>query len=152
MSRNAKVPIAVFVAVLSLAAFLPIPYDAAPAWDVWVVDETDRPLEGMKVRLSFQNYSAETEHHELDAITNKQGRVSFPSQRASASIPRFMLYSARSAASGVHASFGRHASVFAFGHGRAGSATADDVVTDWTGSPPEMKSRIVARQLPELQR
>lgn len=127
----------------------PIPYTAAPAWEVWVEDEAGRPLEGMKVRLSYQNYSAESKGHELNAITDGNGHVYFPTQMASASIARYAVYSAWSATTGIHASFGRHASVFTFGQGRDGSPAADNAVTDWTGAPPEMKSRIVARRLPK---
>lgn len=139
------------LAVLIGTALLPIPYTAAPAWEVWVVDESGRPLEGMKVRLSYQNYSAEVKGHELDAVTDPDGRVTFPLQRESASLARYLVYSAWSATTGVHASFGQHAGVIAFGQGRNGSAIADNAITDWTGTPLEMKSRIVARELPRLQ-
>lgn len=129
----------------------PIPYTAAPAWEVWVVDEVGMPIEGMKVRLSYQNYSAESKSHELDATTDFQGRVYFSTRRASASIAHYVMYSALSATTGVHASFGRHANVFTFGQGRDGSATTGDVITDWTGVPQEMKSRIIARQRSRLE-
>jgi hypothetical protein len=149
MRRRNKI---VAIVVLVGAILYPIRYTAAPSWEVWVVDETGKPLEGMNVRLSYQNYSAESKGHELDAITGPDGRVYFPLQRASASIARYLVYSVWSATTGVHASFGRHASVFIFGNGRDGSATTDGVITDWSGAPPEMKSRIVARQLPKLER
>lgn len=137
-------------AVLVAALFWPIPYTAAPAWEVWVVDETGVPIEAMKVRLSYENYSAESTGHEMDATTDSQGCGQFPMQKASASIARYVLYSASSATAGAHASFGRHANVFAFGHGRHGTATTGDFVTDWTGTPQEMRSRIVARQRPSF--
>jgi hypothetical protein len=127
-----------------------MPYTAAPGWEVHVVDEAGMPIEGMRVRLSYQNYSAESSGHELDATTDIQGRVYFPIQKASASMARCIVYSLRSAAAGVHASFGRHANVFTFGKGRDGSATTGEVITDWTGSPREMKSRIIAGQRQKL--
>src|SRR5208283_4378641 len=138
-------------AVLVGIFFWPIPYTAAPSWEVWVVDEAGKSIEGMKVRLSYQNYSAESKGHELDATTDSEGRVHFPPQKATASVARYVVYSAWSATTGVHASFGRHAYVFAFGQGRDGSATTGDVITDWTGSPEDMKSRIVATQRPRLE-
>lgn len=104
------------------------------------------------MRLSYQNYSAESKGHELDATTDSQGRAYFPTRKATASIARYVVYSAWSATTGIHASFGRHANVFAFGQGRDGSATTGDVITDWTGAPQEMKSRIVASQRPKLER
>ena len=139
------------VAALAGVLFWPIPYTAAPAWEVLVVDETGAPIEGMKVRLSYKNYSAESNNHEMDAITDFQGRVHFPIQNASASMARYVVFSARSALTGVHASFGRHATVFAFGQGRDGSATIGGMITDWTGSPEYTTSRIVARQRPRLE-
>lgn len=118
---------------------------------VAVTCKVGMPIEDMKVRLSYQNFSAESKGHELDAITDSQGRAYFPTQRTSASIARYIVYSAWSATTGVHASFGRHANVFTFGQGRDGSATTSDVITDWTGAPQEMKSRIVATQRPRLE-
>ena len=139
-------------AVLVIALFWPIPYTAAPAWEVWVVDEVGRPIEDMKVRLSYKNYSTETTGHELNALTDSQGRVSFPTQKSTASIARYVVYSVWSATTGIHASFGRHANVFTYGQGRDGSATTGDVIADWTGTPREMKSRIVAKLRPRHER
>ena len=49
-----------------------------------------------------------------------------------------------SATEGVHASFGPHASVFAFGNGLRGSAIdSRNVIVDWTGKPGHMESRII---------
>lgn len=45
-------------------------------------------------------------------------------------------------ASGVHASFGAHAHIFAFGKGE-GDAVRDGYVEDWTGSPDVYVSKIV---------
>lgn len=138
--------------VLTVALLWPIPYTAAPAWEVCVVDEAGEPIKGMKVRLSYQNYSTESNGHELDAITNSQGRVYFPLQESAASIGRYIIYSVWSATTGVHASLGRHAGVFTFGQGRDGVAATGNVVVDWTGSPREMKSRIVAKLRPGRER
>ena len=140
------------ILVLAIVLFWPIPYAAAPKWEVWVVDEVGAPLEGMAVRLYYQNYSAETTGSEMDAVTDSQGHAQFSMQLASASAARYIVYSCRSAMAGVHASFGRHAGVFAYGQGRDGSATTGEAITDWTGSPEEIQSRIVARQRPRLVR
>lgn len=148
MTLKTKVAV---IAILVGILFWPIAYTAAPSWEVWVVDEVGKPIEGMKVRLSYQNFSAESKGHELDAITDSQGHAYFATRMASASVARYVVYSVWSATTGVHASFGRHANVFAFGQGRDGSATMGDVITDWTGAPQEMKSRIVANELPKLE-
>ena len=94
----------------------------------------------------YQNYSAEGESHELTLTADENGHVLFPKQYERASIFRRLFYTASSAMAGVHASFGRHASVFAFGSGYEGSATTLNYVTDWDGSPDSMTSKIVAKR------
>lgn len=132
-------------ALLLVGTSYPVSYTAAPAWEVLVVDEAGAPIEGMTVRLSYQNYSTESKGHELDAISDSRGRVQFAMRRARASFGRYLAYSVWSATMGVHASFGRHAYVFVFGQGREGDATTGEALTEWTGTPDEMKSRIIAR-------
>ncbi len=134
--------IALFGAMLIALSLIPIPYLASPAWDVSVVDETGQPVEGITVRLSYQNYSAERRSHEEDRITNERGIATFQRRESSASILQRLYSTGLSAAAGVHASFGRHAWVFAFGHGLEGTATSGQSVTDWTGNPDHMESRI----------
>jgi hypothetical protein len=93
----------------------------APQWEVLVVDGNGKSVEGMTVRESWQNYSIETEGYEKDLVTDANGKVSFPAQSIRASILRRTLGTLRSAVTtGVHASFGPHAHVFAFGHGLEG--------------------------------
>ena len=116
------------ILVLAIVLFWPIPYTAAPKWEVWAVNEVGAPLEGMTVRLYYQNYSAEMMGSEMDAVTDSHGHAQFPMQLASASAARYIVYSYRSAMAGVHASFGRHAGVFAYGQGRDGSATTGDAI------------------------
>jgi hypothetical protein len=126
-----------------VALSIPLPYQACPSWDVLVVDTSGNPVPGMTVRLSYQDYSIERASHEEDRTTDAQGSASFPGR-----ISRH-AYASRAAGAvlsglnqGVHASFGRHAYVMAFGRGLRGS---DDAVTDWTGEPNHMSSKITAK-------
>ena len=130
------------VALIGLS-LIPIPYLASPAWEVSVVDDTGQPVQGVTVRLSYQNYSAERHSHEENRTTDERGQATFPRWESSASLLELCYYSGLSARAGVHASFGRHAGVFVFGHGLDGTATSGRFVTDWTGSPDHMESRIV---------
>ena len=132
--------------VMLVGVSYPVPYTAAPKWEVWVVDETGAPIGGMTVRLSYRNYSTESEGHELDATTDSLGYSHFPMQRSSASLGRYFTFSALSATAGVHASFGRYAYIFAFGKGLKADETTGSPLTNWTGEPAEMKSRLVARR------
>jgi len=96
------------------------------------------------VRLVYQNYSVERTSHEITATTDKNGSVEFLPQYERASALGRLFYTASSTAQGAHASFGRHAHVFAFG-AFEGDAVTGQYVTDWQGQPASLESRIVAR-------
>jgi hypothetical protein len=139
-----------YIGVLSLLAvvtFLAWPTTTAqcPTWEVHVVDQAGQPVERMTVRLSYQNYSAESESHSEDLQTDAKGYVLF--HRQNLKVPRIqrILAVARSATGGVHTSFGPHAWVWTFGNGLEGTAVNDGKVTDWTGTPSRMVSKIVAK-------
>lgn len=119
---------------------------ATPHWEVWVFDEQGHPLEGMTVRLSWRNYSAETADNQEDRHTDENGHVVFPASRLAASLRDRISATIQSAGAGVHASFGSHAFVFAFGHGLEGVSVSGPYVTDWRGKPDEMQSRIVVHK------
>jgi hypothetical protein len=99
----------------------------------------------MTVRLSYQNYSAEDQSHEIDRITDQRGQVMFLAQTLHASFLRRCYYTVLSARAGVHASFGPSASVFAFGKGMEGSDVDPKrgIRVFWRGTPSQMQSRIV---------
>jgi hypothetical protein len=141
--------IAIIVTVVACAllafCFLPLSYLASPRWDVWVVTPDKQPIPGIRVRLVYENYSAENQDHEITLTADENGHVLFPPQYAKASLSQLMRYTLAEAPAFVHASFGRHAYVFAFGNGYEGSAVSGEYITDWTGSPASMKSRIVAQ-------
>jgi hypothetical protein len=134
------------IAALALVmALIPLRSLDCPVWDVWVSDQNDHPVSGITVRLTYRNYSAERESHEVDAITDAQGHVTFGARTLSASLGRRVVVVLSSAMAGTHASFGPHASVLAFGKGLQGIAIdkQKNVVVDWTGKPSHMESRIV---------
>jgi hypothetical protein len=148
--------IVLFVGVASALAFavlaywlFPVSSLAAPQWEVTVVDEHGKPVEGMTVRETWQNYSVEATGHETDRQTDANGHATFPAHKTE--------YSLLSQVAGtlsalmhfnVHASYGPHASVFAFGKHFEGTAITGKYVTDWTGYPPSMQSRVVVRPGP----
>jgi hypothetical protein len=134
-------------AAFAAIALIPIPYLASPRWQVWVVDGSGAPVEGMTVRLVYQNYSTEAEGHEEDQTTGKQGYVALPAHRSSASVTRRCIFTLISALAGVHASFGPHAYVFAFGKGMEGHAVSGRYIVNWRGSPADIETRITARPL-----
>ena len=135
--------------VVVLAVFLLYPFESlqAPLWEVSVVDQSNRPIGGVTVRESYQHYSAQFSGGETDLITDDQGRVIFPAKTLRANIFKRSAVIASSATGGVHASFGPHAYVFAFGNGVEGSPVKNGYVEDWTGSPKVNRSVIVTHPL-----
>ena len=71
---------AVVIGVLLIAGLIPMPYMAAPRWDVSVVTEDGKPLSGVDVRLVYENYSAEDEDQEITLTTDENSHVLFPEQ------------------------------------------------------------------------
>ena len=141
-----KLKFAIPLAILIASFLVPLPYLATPKWSVHVVDEAGRPLAGMTVRLSWENYSVENASHEQDLASDQNGNVVFLPHRSSATLLGRIFYTVLSSMALAHASYGPHASVFAFGKGREGEAVERDMVTDWNGTPDDMHSQIVARQ------
>jgi hypothetical protein len=131
--------------VVMLAVLLIFPFESlqAPLWEVSVVDQANRPIGGVTVREGYQHYSAQFSGGETDLTTDNQGRVTFPAKTFRANLLKRFAVMASSAAGGVHASFGPHAYVFAFGNGVEGNSVKNGYVEDWTGAPKANKSVIV---------
>ncbi|MGA7341402.1 MAG: hypothetical protein WBE72_08775 [Terracidiphilus sp.] len=142
MGRKTKW-LAAAAALLALS-FIPLPYLASPEWNVTVVDETGKPLQGMTVRMTWENYSVESTGHKEDLLTNGSGQVHFYKRLSWASAIQRCFFTLQSAAALAHASFGSHRTVFAIGKGREGNAVSGQYVTDWTGHPDYLESKIVA--------
>ena len=88
------------------------------------------------------------EGHEADRQTDANGHATFPAQKSEDSVLRQIAGTVSALVHlNVHASYGPHATVFAFGKGLEGSATTAGFITDWTGSPPFMRSRIVVKPM-----
>jgi hypothetical protein len=140
--------IAIGGTVFAALSLIPIPYCACPSWDVWVTDGSGHPVEGALVRLDYQNYSVEEDSHEEDRYTDARGYAMFPRRDSSASALTRCIYSALSATTGVHASFGPHASVMAFArNGYQGYPVSGRFVTDWRGKPEHMESKVAVAPL-----
>lgn len=145
MSSRRVIWVFIAIAIVVGVAFIPLRSLECPSWDVWVTDQSSQPVSGVIVRLTYRNYSAERESHEVDAMTDARGHARFSAQTLSTSLGRRIAAMLSSATTGVHASFGLHASVSAFSNGLEGFAIDEqkNVVTDWTGKPGHMESRIV---------
>jgi hypothetical protein len=144
--RYRRIAFGSICAVLLAIGVWPTSYLASPRWNVWVVTDGGQPLPGIYVRLAYRNYSAEGQGHEVTLRTDENGHALFPPNYEKSCLLLRSFYTVSSALAGVHASFGRHAYVFAFGSGYEGSAVIGKYVADWRGSPESMESRIVAKR------
>jgi len=144
MTRKRRVVAA--ITSISVLLMLPIPYLASPEWTVLVTDEAGHPLQGMLVRLEYENYSTESNSHEVDLTTDSNGRTTFSANMGFAPLLSRLFYTARSAAALAHASFGPTAYVLVFGDGREGSINSDGgTVYFWNGKPKRLASTVIAR-------
>jgi hypothetical protein len=145
MTRGGKLVIG--AVILVTVSVIPFPYLASPEWNVTVVDPVGRPMQGVTVRLSWENYSVENDSHEQDLTTDAQGHVKFPQHIDRAPFVRRIFFTACESMSLAHGGFGLHTFVFAFGDGLEGQAVTGNYETDWTGKPDHMESRIVINAL-----
>ena len=132
------------VLVLSVLA-MPVPHLVSPDWDVVVVDEHQNAIEGMTVRLLYQDYSLESGSHEETHTTDASGLTRFSAKRVASPIgSRILGALGLFVKTGVHASTGPYAYLVVYGKGRQGDYKNDT----WTGQPSTKQSRIVTRPAP----
>ena len=88
-----------------------------PAWKIQVVDPSGKPMRNVFVRQVWRDYDVEDTDHESDAYTDRNGFVSFPQRRG----PKVSEDARKNnrlknvQELGVHASFGVHAYILAWG-------------------------------------
>jgi len=137
----------ILVAVLAIVVAMLVPYPSlvVPPWRLQVVDPDGRPMPAIKVRQHWQNYSFESEGHEIDARTDAAGWVAFPARAASKSaLFRIIVPVGNGVLGGVHASFGPSSMIQAWNNEYEG----------WVHykAQGQLPDRLVLskRQLPEL--
>ncbi|MGA8938521.1 MAG: hypothetical protein WB439_05075 [Acidobacteriaceae bacterium] len=134
---------AVIVAGIVFAA---VPHLAAPDWTVTVVDLAGKPVRGERVREVYRDFNCDSSDHEDAKSTDELGQVHFDAQYEHRNLFECFMYTISDAQAAAHASFGRHAYVFAFGsEGEGSTVDPHGSVEDWTGSPPRMNSQITIK-------
>jgi hypothetical protein len=136
----------VAIAAILVGLLIPVELIEAPEWEVKVVDESGNGISGVTVREAYKDYSAEAIGSERDLISNEQGIVIFPLKKVRNSGLKRLVARVSSLNAGVHASFGRHAYVFAFGKCE-GDSVKNGYVEDWTGGSSHNRSTIICRQM-----
>lgn len=106
----------VFLVVLGVVVFYPFKSTVVPEQNVLVVTEDWRPIQGVRVRQIWKNYSVEADGHEEDRPTDENGRVLFPRRTVRANLLwRAVRPIVNILTEGVHASFGVQTQMFPLG-------------------------------------
>jgi hypothetical protein len=116
----------------------------APLWDVWVVDESGKPVVGLGVTVQHEDFGCEHKDHVETQFTDLQGHVQFQ--------PRYLNTAFKCATITTeklilfNKNRHRHARVYAgdTDHELAGrDVDKSGRPVEWTGNPEHMKSHIV---------
>jgi hypothetical protein len=85
-----------------------------PMWSIQFVDQLNRPLVGLKVMQSWQNYSLEDDGHHAFGTTDERGIAIFPERRLRTSKLRQVVGPLMSFlfGGGIHASYGPDSSLW----------------------------------------
>jgi hypothetical protein len=137
--------VAIVTAVIVFAiVFAAIPHLNAPTWDITIVDGNGNPIGNVQVREEAQDYSCESEAHEVTLTSDSLGHVHFAPQYIHRNPFHCAVETVSELMAFVHGSFGRHA--YAFPLGFNASITDDKGnVYDWRGSPTTVKSTLVLK-------
>jgi hypothetical protein len=118
----------------------------APRWDVWVVDESGKPVAGIDVTEVRENFSCESVDHAETLFTDSHGHVQFHARYVKWNPLKCVVYTTGEL---FKHEKGRHASVTAgdpngllFGKGVDKNGNA----MEWTGSPDHITSHIILRR------
>jgi hypothetical protein len=108
-------PLTLLIVALACAVLATIQRStlSVPAWSIRFVDQLGRPLAGLRVQQSWQDYSLEDAPHVAVETTNGSGVAVFPARYVRASLLKRLLGPLESFlfGGGIHASYGAHSSV-----------------------------------------
>ena len=105
--------LAAVLAVVLAVTLIPVTTVTVPAWEVQVVDESGRSVNGACVYQSWLQYSFEPGvGHNDEAKADATGRVKFPERTAAATVLR-RIVGPLSQLGKLHPSFGAHAWIIA---------------------------------------
>jgi hypothetical protein len=101
-----------------IVLLLPYSTTVVPEWKVRVVDQHGRPVAGVVVSESWQDYSLEGEGHEEDRLTDEAGYVTFPERKIWSPLGWRIISTGMAAfLTLAHGSMGPHATVMVSGGG-----------------------------------
>lgn len=104
------------VACIAIFLLYPVKSTVCPLWKIQVVDEAGSPLKNTFVTQHWKDYSVQSMGEEQGEYTDENGYVSFPERTIRVSrLFRTLGVILNSLSLGVHASYGAHAYILAFG-------------------------------------
>jgi hypothetical protein len=113
--RQKRIGLAILGVSFLAGLLYPFETTIVPEWKAQVVDESGQPLRGVLVSEQWQHYSIETEGHEAETRTDKDGYIAFPRRSIRASLLIRAMGPVRNTLStGVHSSLGRSSYLIVF--------------------------------------
>lgn len=95
------------LAAVALVCVIPFPTTTVPEWKIRYVDKKGRPVPGLPVSQTWQNYSIESQPNYTDGLTDAQGYVVFPEHGSWSPVVIRLVHPILNVLSqGVHAGFG----------------------------------------------
>lgn len=88
LEKRFQIALAAVLVLLLLLLLYPFKTVIVPSWPLRVVDDTERPIAGIKVTEHWQHYLLESEGHEELKSTDGYGAVDFPERTIRASLLR----------------------------------------------------------------
>lgn len=102
--------------LLVIIALVPIASVEVPRWDIVVVDQTGKPVVGIKVNEYWRDYLVDESMSIATAVTDENGAVSFEERRVHASVGQRLFGAVWNVLSfGPHASFKTNAFIVVYG-------------------------------------
>lgn len=87
-----KTKIILFLAILAgLSVIFPIPIEVVPEIKLKVINAKDEKISNVTVVQTWQHYSFESESHEENVVSNKEGIAIFPERKICVSVLSYLL-------------------------------------------------------------
>jgi hypothetical protein len=83
--------VAAIVIACAVVLFCPYKSTTAPAWHVQVVDESGKPISGIRVQQGWQFFDIDVSPWLEERVTDSQGRAAFPRRVIWASLARRLV-------------------------------------------------------------
>lgn len=142
--RGAQVGVG-FLAILVALSVFPIRRMTAPHWYISVTSADGSPAGNVLIREEANDYSCGSGEQEETALSGVDGRVEFAPKYIRTTLAHCIFRTLESAATGVHASFGRNTWAFPIGED-AYILDKNGKIYSWNGHPGVLHSQLVLKR------